>query len=248
VFCERGLAVGFFGRQLFLVVVLLASVSGLFAEGPTAFTADPDTVVLWAFDEGEGMIFGDQLGGIDLGVSREPGEKEPAWIEGKFGKTLSLPGETILGGEYPEGNPPPDFSTGVTVEAWIKPSEEGMEKQMGILQWGNAFRWTIDATGKITFLVAGQGDEGSETGVTSEQKLFCGEWSHVAGTYDGSVIRVFINGELAGEREFADNKLHQISRGPVFIVVISAEPKPYFIGDINGIRILNKARTQFLAQ
>ncbi|MEX1117187.1 MAG: LamG domain-containing protein [Terrimicrobiaceae bacterium] len=234
-------------RQFFLVFVLFASATGLFAEGPTAFTADSDTVVLWAFDEGNGVLFNDKVGGLTLGVS--PDGKEPVWVDGKFGKALSLPGETVFGGEYAEGNPPPDFSSGVTVEAWIKPSAEDEGNQMGLLQWANAFRWTIDHTGTIIFLVAGEGDEGSETGAPSKLKVPFGEWSHVAGTYDGSFIRVFINGELVGEQEFTNSKLiTRTSRGPVFVGVISAEPKPYFIGEINGIRISNKARTDFPTQ
>ena len=222
---------------------ILLSAADLFAAGASAFTVEPDTVVLWGLNEGEGMVFADQVGGVELKVS-SPGGKEPTWTDGKFGKALSFSGEVTLGASSAK-SPVPDLSTGeVTAEAWLKPSEEGQGKQMGIMQ-GLAFRWVIGGNGNTTFLVAADGQPYTEIGATSKGKLTYGEWSHVAGTYDGSVIRVFINGELSGEREFAGSIIQPANIGGLTIGYIGSSDKPYFIGDINGIRISNKARSVF---
>ena len=127
---------------------ILLSAADLFAAGAAAFTVEPDTVILWGLNEGEGMVFADQVGGIELKVT-SPDGKEPAWTDGKFGKALSFPGEVTLGAAYGKSNVP-DFSSGaMTVEAWVKPAESGLGKGMGIMQ-GLGFRWVIGANGKRT--------------------------------------------------------------------------------------------------
>lgn len=229
------------------MLCILLSAADLFAAEAAAFTVEPDTVILWGLNEGEGMVFADQVGGIELKVS-SPGGKEPTWTDGKFGKALSFPGEVTLGAASGKNNAP-DLSSGqVTVEAWVKPAEEGQGKGMGIIQYSGAFRWVIGANGNIMFLVAAEGQTNSEIGVTSKGKLTYGDWSHVAGTYDGSVIRVFINGELSGEREFAGANIQPLSNSNIQIGLIGSVENPYFIGDINGIRISNKARSEFPTQ
>ena len=229
------------------VLFICLSAADLFASPAAAFTVEPDTVILWGLNEGQGMRFEDHAGGIELKVS-SPDGKEPTWTDGKFGKALSFPGEVTLGPTSGKINVP-DLSSGqVTVEAWVKPAESGLGKGMGILQYPGAFRWVIGANGNITFLVAADGQTNGEVGVTSKGKLTYGDWSHVAGTYDGSVIRVFINGELSGEREFAGANIQPVNSENILIGLIGSGERPYFIGDINGIRISNKAHTEFPTQ
>lgn len=40
-------------------------------------------------------------------------------------------------------------------------------------------------------------------GADSERKIFVGEWTHIAGTYDGSTVKCYVNGQLKGS-EVAD--------------------------------------------
>jgi len=229
-------------RVLFAGLLLFCS-AGLRAAERTAFSVEPDTAVLWAFNEGEGMVFADQVGGVELKVS-SPDGKEPTWTEGKFGKALSFPGGVSRGASSPNSSVP-DLSTGeVTVEAWLKPSEEGSGKPMGILQM-SGFRAVIGPNGTVTWLVAADGQTNNEVGATTKGNLPYGVWSHVAMTYNGSALRVFINGEIAAEREFAGANIQPTTMSGVTIGYFGGAEKPYFIGDINGIRISNKARTEF---
>ena len=109
----------------------------------------------------------------------------------------------------------------------------------------SGFRAVIGPNGTVTWLVAADGQTNNEVGATTKGKLPYGEWSHVAMTYNGSVLRVFINGEIAAEHEFAGANIQPATMSGVIIGYFGGAEKPYFIGDINGIRISNKARSEF---
>ena len=226
--------------------LLLFCSASLRAAERTAFSVEPDTAVLWAFNEGEGMVFADQVRGFDLNATSQGG-KELTWTEGKFGKALRFPGEVRLDPSPSSSkNPPIDLPNGeVTVEAWVRTSEEGRDKPMGVLQWMSycqwGFRMLIDKSGRVTWLVE---DGSKEVGVTSKEMLPYGEWCHVAGTYDRAYMRVFINGQMVGERPLEGGIVQPVSND-VMVGYFSSADKPFFIGDLNGIRISNKARTAF---
>lgn len=227
---------------LFCFVLLLCNasfVSCLSAAGMSAFTQDSYTVVLWSLSEGEGDEFLDQgPSGINLKVS-PMSSSQPSWTDGKFGKALSFPGNVILGPR--ESGRPPDFSGGeMTVEAWIKPSVNGEGREMAILQLG--FRLTILPKGEVCLLIS---DGSREVALKSSERLSYGEWSHVAATYDGAVMRVFINGQPAGERELADGVLQQTGNRALMVGYMHSGSRPFFEGDMNGIRISNKAFSNF---
>ena len=70
-----------------------------------------------------------------------------------------------------------------------------------------------------------------------------GEWHHIVGTYDGTQVRLYFDGSLAGvtatsigigynseEFEIGDNRL-----GPVF--------EHHFVGEIDAVKVWNRALT-----
>jgi hypothetical protein len=84
----------------------------------------------------------------------------------------------------------------LTVEAWVKPnSTAGIQVLLGT-DSGTAVALRIGSTsgdGKFFFTPDGAGavDSGTVTAVP-------GVWQHVAGVYDGSEIRIYVDGTLAG--------------------------------------------------
>lgn len=79
----------------------------------------------------------------------------------------------------------------ITVDAWINPSGPGINN--GIILMKNPLKYGLiwrPSDQKVTFSldIGGWGDHWSNAVVPTNQ------WSHVAGTYDGSKVRIYING------------------------------------------------------
>src|SRR6185503_19656210 len=86
------------------------------------------------------------------------------------------------------------FSNAFTMETWIAPTEFGHER---ILWWTPSMVVTLRAEGTVVpmaFLTGGQ------VGFVSNRTVPLNNWSHVAVTYDGSRLRLYVNGVDAGSR------------------------------------------------
>lgn len=99
-----------------------------------------------------------------------------------------------------------DFSKAMTVEAWIQVDpeyEKGTMEIVGnpVMDHGKGFRFYLDRKGIHFISGSGMPREtakrwGAHNG--AEHAIEPGRWHHIAGTYDGSVFRVFVDGKPAG--------------------------------------------------
>lgn len=72
-----------------------------------------------------------------------------------------------------------------------------------------------------------------------------GVWTHVAATWDGSVMRVYRDGVLGGETVFSGNI--SVANNDLYIGVINPVPFPiqgFFHGNIDEVRIYNRALSE----
>ncbi len=81
----------------------------------------------------------------------------------------------------------------ITLEAWINPSAIG-PNGMAIIgkSYQTSYFLAIHPTGRVEFSPRGGGIFRSK--VSSE--IQSGKWTHIAGTYNGSVTKIFIDGVL----------------------------------------------------
>jgi hypothetical protein len=154
-----------------------------------------DVVGLWLLDEGQGDIVKDSSGNGNDGVI-----EGAQWANGKFGSALMFDGETtrVVIPSSDSLNVPEE----VTVEAWIFPTELHDDINAVAQKWGDTSNrrqyqiGVIDADGTARFYI-------SHTGTDHQRPIGEGvpvnEWTHLAGTFDGDTIRVFINGKLSAE-------------------------------------------------
>jgi glucose/arabinose dehydrogenase len=155
-------------------------------------SVDPNLMAAYAFGEGSGASTADftthQNHGTIQGASWTP--------DGKYGGALSFDGvnDVVL---VPD-SASLDLTGGMTVEAWVYPTG-------GLNTWRAIAQKEVDTY----FLHASASDGRPAAGLTTAAgvtwqstgaALPLNAWSHLAATYDGTTLRIYVNGVLASSR------------------------------------------------
>ena len=129
-------------------------------------------------------------------------------------------------------------STGVTISAWIRPSET-TDRWQTIARREDSWRRQLLAIGRDgdtwgLWMGAGIAGDYVEFGApVTPQSIADGKWHHVAGTYDGKQINLYVDGKQIGSKP-VEGKLNTQSTQPMKIGSYGNEP---FLGDLNNIRL-----------
>ena len=143
-------------------------------------------------------------------------------------------------------------STGVTISAWIRPSKT-TDRWQTIARREDSWRRQLLAIGRdgdTWGLWMGAGIAGGyvEFGApVTPQAIADGKWHHVAGTYDGKQMNLYVDGKQIGSKAI-EGKLNTQSTQPMKIGSYGNEP---FLGDLKDIRLyrsgLSKIQMKSLA-
>ncbi|MHC4675715.1 MAG: LamG domain-containing protein, partial [Planctomycetota bacterium] len=161
-----------------ILVLMIGLVSNASATAPVGW---------WEFDEGDGNTAVDSSGNGHHGTISE----NISWVPGFLGPyALDFAGGVVLIPDAAELRP----ST-VTACAWINlsGSQEGGAR---VLQKGNDNHETYVFQGGgygMNFTMLDSGLSGH--GISLARPLWQGEWIHLAGTYDGNEMVIYVNGE-----------------------------------------------------
>ena len=129
-------------------------------------------------------------------------------------------------------------STGVTISAWIRPSKI-TDRWQTIARREDSWRRQLLAIGRdgdTWGLWMGAGIDGRyvEFGApVTPQTIGDGKWHHVAGTFDGKQMNLYVDGKQIGSKAI-EGKLNTQSTQPMKIGSYGAEP---FHGDLNDVRL-----------
>ncbi len=187
-------AAGFAGMDAFTYAAVDAL--GQRATATVTITVASLTMASWSFDEGEGTTAFDATGrghnGTVVGST---------WTTGVSGSALSFDGvnDVVTAPYHPDLWP----TQSVTAEAWVKLDRlpaAGTGATVLLNGNGVASTWSYYLSpiegGHVQWsLFTGDGIRR----ITSDTALVPGRWYHLAGTYDRSASRLYVDGELAAE-------------------------------------------------
>jgi hypothetical protein len=196
-------------------------------------------VAAYSFNEASGVAVRDASGKGNDGTAANA-----AWsIAGRNGGALSFNGASSWV-TVPDAASL-DLSTGMTLEAWAKPSALGaawrgvlFKEQPGGMVYS---LYANEGTGHPV----GQVNIGGEQNALGSTGLPLNTWTHLAVTYDGQALTLYVNGAPAGSK--AQTGLVPASTGTLRIGGNGIWPE-WFSGLIDNARVYNRALTQVQIQ
>ena len=131
-------------------------------------------------------------------------------------------------------------STKVTVEAWVKPTSlSGLGCIVGNYNTGAGAMQILLRRSGGSFYEFWVGNGGSWYNTNSVATPSLNIWQHIAGTWDGTVASIYVNGVLSGTTTPALSVLGNASNNPVWIGANTINEN--FTGDVDEIRIWNRS-------
>ena len=184
-------------------------------------------VAHWKFDDGSGGTAIDSAGtnnGTLVG--------DPTWTAGRVDGALSLDGS----GDYVSAAPvAPLAGVNVTAQAWVRVDEFAGIWNPILTQHdlsNNGYYFYVSSGAPAFYMVGGV----SFVQVISNEAINPDQWYHVAGTNDGSNLKLFVDGQLKDSASSAG------FLGVNYNAYIGSEPTSplYYTGLIDDVRIYNR--------
>jgi chitodextrinase len=194
-------------------------------------------VAAYSFNEGKGTKVADASGNGNVGTIANA-----TWTNaGKYGKALSFNG-TNARVNINDANSL-DLTNAMTLEAWVRPTALSGYRSVILKERSGGLSYSLYAANSSaspsapgTFVNVG----GSDFGATTPTQLALNTWTHLAGTYDGSNLRLYINGALVSTQAVSGT---MIVSGNALRIGGNSVWGEYFNGTIDEVRVYNVALT-----
>ena len=203
------------------------------ATTPSGGDPTPGLVAAFAFDEGSGTTVADASGNGNVGTV-----SGAAWTSGKYNSGLSFSG-SFSRVNVPDANSL-RLTTGMTLEAWVKPTTV-TNNWRDVVYKGNDNYYLMATSTNAGRPAAGGIIGGVNNASFGGAALATNTFAHLAATYDGATVRLYVNGAQVGSKAATGNIA--ASTNPLQIGGDSIYGQ-YFAGTIDEVRIYNTALTQ----
>jgi hypothetical protein len=205
----------------------------------------------WPMNEGKGQTIYDWSGNGNngtLGSTSGADDNDPSWIKGVFlGSALRFDGNDFV--RIPDSS---DLeSQNLTVSAWVRADgSPGQFKYVvakgtsGDCQSASYGLYTADNGGIAFYVYDGSGSSaGYRLSPKADPTLWDGRWHHVAGTYDGATVRLFVDGTQVGTGTPASMTIGYDlnSGGGLLGAYVDNTCSLYLVGDIDGVSVWSRA-------
>ncbi len=205
---------------------------------PQSLAQDPGAdalVAAYGFNEGSGTTAADASGNLLTATL-----SGATWsTAGRFGGAVSFNGISHF--VTVNDSPLLDFTTAMTIQAWVYPMSLSGWRTVILKETSNGLAYALyahdNAPRPASYINLG----GTDLAAIGTAQLPLNTWTHLATTYDGSALKLYVNGVLVR---------NQAISGPI---VTSANPlrfggnsiwTEFFTGRIDEVRIHNRALTQ----
>ncbi|WP_211370402.1 LamG domain-containing protein, partial [Nonomuraea turkmeniaca] len=188
-------------------------------------------VAAYGMNAGTGTTVADSSGTGNNGTATSA-----TWAVGKYGQALSFNGTsswvTVADSSSLR------LTSGMTLEAWVRPASVSGWRTVLMKEFGADLAYALmgsGGSGPGAFIFTSSG-----ANAQAVSDLPVNTWSHVAATYDGSTLRMFVNGTQVATNPTVGSL--RTGTSPLRIGGNSGSGE-YFSGLIDEVRIYNKALT-----
>ena len=198
--------------------------------------SSPGLVAAYNFDQGVGTILSDRSGNANNGTV-----SGATWsTSGKYGGALAFDGVNDIVSVSDSASL--DLTTGMTLEAWTNPSALGSGssnwRTTAFKQQPGGMVYALYANNGSGARPAGQVNIGGERNVVGTAQLPLDVWTHLAVTYDGGSLKLYVNGTQAASTTVGGSI--SVSTGALTIGGNTVWSE-WFQGRIDDMRIYNRA-------
>ena len=222
------------GKHFMACIILI--IIGLLCTSQSYGQIDPASVVAyWLFDEASGNIARDGSGhGYDAEL-----KENPVWVEGKFRQAIEFNGQSYL--EIRNSSQDLHFgaSAPFSITAWVK--NQGGGTVIGKFNGGiiGAYILTISGDGTVSFH-----REVEPWSFSGSLALPDDDFGHVAVTYDGTEMKIYVNGQFDSSQERGPQNTDTVTPVLIGARFTSDAPSEFFNGVIDELAIFDVALTE----
>jgi hypothetical protein len=191
-------------------------------------------VAAYGFNETTGTIASDATGNNRTGTVNGA-----VWnAAGRFGGALSFDGVNDIV-TVADANAL-DLTTGMTLSAWVRPVTLSGWRTALLKEATNGLTYALYAHDNVPQPAAYANIGGVERSAAGTAALALNTWSHLAATYDGTTLRLFVNGTQVSSQTMAGSITASTGALRIGGNTVWGE---YFAGLIDEVRIYNRALT-----
>jgi len=167
-------------------------------------------------------------------------EKGLALAEGRFGKAVDFSQGGVAKFSLPTGAQPTET---LTLECWVFQKQKSEERLQRIVGRSSNYGFYMSGRSpRLTFFVKGGTQNANWKSVAA--RIPMKRWVHLAGTYDGVLMKLYVNGKLVGQQKNPGKV--RAGRGAFFFGTETGKDQHRFPGLIDEVRLSKIARTEFM--
>jgi hypothetical protein len=192
--------------------------------------AAPGLVAGYSFDENAGVTAGDASGNSNAGSI-----SGATWNAGKYGSCLSFNGTNAMV-NVPDANSL-DLTNSFTIEAWVYPTASSSWRTVVMKEGPSSLAYALYSHNNANRPAGYVRINNADAAVNGSTALALNTWTHVALTYNGLTMLLYVNGVQRGSSS-------RSGAAPITTGILSIGGNTvwgeYFAGSIDEVRLYNR--------